>query len=33
MPIIADVNKISETVQANLSFILIVLSESSIHFT
>ena len=33
MQIIADVSKISETVQGNLSFILNVLSESSIHFT
>ena len=33
MYIIADVNKISKTVQRNLTFILNVLSESSIHFT
>ena len=33
MHIIADVNKISKTVQRNLTFILNVLSESSIHFT
>ena len=33
MHIIADVNKISKTVQRNLNFILNVLSESSIHFT
>ena len=32
MHIIADVNKIFKTVQANLTFILNVLSESSIHF-
>ena len=32
MHIIADVNKISKTVQRNLTFILNVLSESSIHF-
>ena len=33
MRIIADVNKISKTVQGNLTFILNVFSESSIHFT
>ena len=33
MHIIADVNKISKTVQGNLTFILNVLSESNIHFT
>ena len=33
MYIIADVNKISKTVERNLTFILNVLSESSIHFT
>ena len=33
MHIIADVNKISKTVQGNLTFILNVLSEYSIHFT
>ena len=33
MHIIADVNEISKTVQRNLTFILNVLSESSIHFT
>ena len=33
MHIIVDVNKISKTVQRNLTFILNVLSESSIHFT
>ena len=33
MHIIADVNKISKTVQRNLTFILNVLSESGIHFT
>ena len=33
MQIIADVNKISKTVQPNLNFILNVLSKSSIHFT
>ena len=32
MHIIADVNKISKTVQRNLAFILNVLSETSIHF-
>ena len=32
MHIIADVNKISKTVQGSLTFILNVLSESSIHF-
>ena len=33
MHISAEVNKISKTVQRNLTFILNVLSESSIHFT
>ena len=33
MQIIADVSKISKTVQDNLIFILNVLWESSIHFT
>ena len=33
MHIIADVNKISKTVQRNLNFILNVLSEYNIHFT
>ena len=33
MHTITDVNKISKTVQRNLTFILNVLSESSIHFT
>ena len=33
MQIIADVNKISKTVQRNLTFILNVLSESNIYFT
>ena len=33
MHIIADVNKISKTVPYNITFILNVLSESSIHFT
>ena len=33
MQIIADVSKISKTVQVNLTFILNVLSESSIHIT
>ena len=33
MHIIADVNKISKTVQRNLTFILNVLSESNIYFT
>ena len=33
MHIIADVNEISKTVQRNLTFILNVLSDSSIHFT
>ena len=33
MQIIADVSKISKTVQGNLTFILNVLSEPSIHFT
>ena len=33
MQMVADVSKISKTVQANLTFILIALSESSIHFT
>ena len=32
MHIIEDVNKILKTVQSNLTFILNVLSESSIHF-
>ena len=32
MYIIADVNKILKTVQRNFTFILNVLSESSIHF-
>ena len=32
MQISADVSKISKTVQADLTFILNVLSESSIHF-
>ena len=30
--ITADINKIPKTVQADLTFILIVLSEPSIHF-
>ena len=33
MHIIADVNEILKTVQRNLTFILNVFSESSIHFT
>ena len=33
MQIIADVSKILKTDQGNLTFILNVLSESSIHFT
>ena len=33
MQIIADVSKISKTVQANLTFILNILSEFSIQFT
>ena len=33
MHIIAKINKISKTIQRNLTFILNVLSESSIHFT
>ena len=33
MQIIADVSKISKTVQPNLTFILNILSEFSIHFT
>ena len=33
MRIIADVNKFSKTAQGNLTFILNVVSESSIHFT
>ena len=33
MQIIADISKISRTVQRNLIFILNVLWESSIHFT
>ena len=33
MQIIADVSKISETIQVNLIFILNVLPESSIHIT
>ena len=33
MQIIADVSKISKTVQRNLNFILNVLWESRIHFT
>ena len=33
MHIIADVNKISKTIQRNLNFILNVLSEFSIHLT
>ena len=33
MQIIADVSKISKTVQRNLRFILNVILESSIHFT
>ena len=32
MQITADVNEISKTIQRDLTFILIVLSESSIHF-
>ena len=32
MQITADVSKISKTVQRKVTFILIVLSESSIHF-
>ena len=32
MQIIADVSKISKTVQRNLTFNLNVISESSIHF-
>ena len=32
MQIIADVSKISKAVQRNITFILNVLSESSIHF-
>ena len=33
MHVIGDVNKISKITQGNLTFILNVLSESSIHFT
>ena len=33
MKIIADVSNISKTIRTNLTFILNVLSESSIHFT
>ena len=33
MQIIADVSKISETVPPNLTFVLNILSEFSIHFT
>ena len=33
MHIIADINKISKTVQGNRTIILNVLSESSIYFT
>ena len=33
MQIIADVSKISKTVQRDLTFILIILSESSICFS
>ena len=33
MQIIADVSKILKAIQRNLTFVLNVLSESSIHFT
>ena len=33
MQIIADVNKISKTVEGNLNFILTILLESGINFT